>query len=169
MSNLRHIWLKNCRRRDFKGKFWYLATKKGHCMEKMWLNDESSIIPKHLVSIQCQLSRLSTFFIMGSKAKPVSDQWLQTTSSSATVQFYEPNRKCIGLWWEKVHKEAQFSQTNLFSTKISLSFHSPSLRPFLDSLIFFLYSQQQEIISKNSTVMNHSPRGPQIFFPKSNS
>lgn len=169
MSNLCHIWRENCRGRDFKGKFWCLATKKGHCMEKMWLNDDSWIISKHLVTIQCQLSSLSTFIIMGSKAKPVSDQWLQTTSSSATVQFYEPNRKCIGLWWEKVHKEAQFSQTNLFSTK-SLSLFTPphldlSLTPSISSFIVSNKKSSQRIRLLWIILLGVL----NICFPKSNS
>ncbi len=78
------------------------------------------------------------------------------TSFSATLQFYEPNRKCIGLRWEtRTQRRPVLSNKPVFS-KI-FSFHSPSLRPFLDSFIFFLYSQQQEIISNNMAVMTLSP------------
>lgn len=78
------------------------------------------------------------------EVKPVSDQYLQTLflqQRSFTIQTGSALDRD-----EKAHKEAQFSRQTCVLQNLFISFYSPSLRPFLDSFIFLLCCQQQEII-----------------------
>lgn len=71
-----------------------------------------------------------TFIIMRSTAKPVSNQWLQTLRFLQRCSFMSQTGSALDWDEKKVHKEAQFSQTNLFSPKSLSLFSLPLAQTF---------------------------------------